>query len=187
MGMPQAAPSWTVEQVLALPDDGNRYEVVDGELLVTPAPAFRHQDAILALVRRIEPFVRSGSVGHLSISPADLELDERTLVQPDIFVFELPGGKRPDRWKEIRDILLAVEVLSPSTARADRQVKRLRYQRYGIPEYWIVDLDARLVERWTPEDQRPEVLHEALSWQPTSRGPALTLDLPALFRELLGD
>ena len=75
MGMPHPAPNWTVEQVLALPDDGNRYEVVDGELLVTPAPMFRHQDAILALVRRLEPFVRSTGVGHLSISPADIEFD----------------------------------------------------------------------------------------------------------------
>ena len=95
MGMPQPAPNWTVEQVLALPDDGNRYEVVDGELLVTPAPMFRHQDAILALVRRLEPFVRSNRVGDLSISPADIELDDHTLVQPDIFVFELPEVSGP--------------------------------------------------------------------------------------------
>jgi Uma2 family endonuclease len=187
MGMPQPAPNWTVEQVLALPDDGNRYEVVDGELLVTPAPLFRHQDAILALVRRLEPFVRSNGVGHLSISPADIEFDDHTLVQPDIFVFELPGGKRPGRWKDIRSLLLAVEVLSPSTARADRQVKRLRYQRQGIPEYWIVDLDARLVERWRPQDERPEIIHETLSWRPGTGSAVLTIELPELFGELLGD
>ncbi len=186
MGMPQSAPNWTVEQVLALPDDGNRYEVVDGELLVTPAPMFRHQDAILGLVRRLEPFVRSNGVWHLSLSPADIEFDDHTLVQPDIFVFELPGGKRPDRWKDIRSLLLAVEVLSPSTARADRQVKRLRYQRQGIPEYWIVDLDARLVERWRPRDERPEVIHDILSWRPAPSGAALSLDLPELFGEVLG-
>ncbi len=186
MGMPQAASRWTVDKVLALPDDGNRYEVVDGELLVTPAPAFRHQDAILGLVRRLEPFVKSTGVGHLMISPADLELDEHTLVQPDLFVFELPGGRRPVRWKEIRNVLLAVEVLSPSTARADRQAKRLRYQRYGIPEYWIVDLDARLIERWKPDDQRPEILYDTMKWQASPGAPALTLDLAAMFRELEG-
>jgi Uma2 family endonuclease len=187
MGMPQPASNWTVEQVLALPDDGNRYEVVDGELLVTPAPMFRHQDTILALVRRLEPFVRSNSVGHLSISPADIELDDHTLVQPDIFVFELPGGKRPGAWKDIRNLLLAIEVLSPSTARADRQVKRRRYQRQGIPEYWIVDLDARLVERWRPQDERPEIIHETLLWRPGNCTAGLTIELPELYGELLGD
>src|SRR3954463_3487623 len=107
MGMPQAAGDWTVQRVLALPDDGNRYEVVDGELLVTPAPTFHHQDAIFALARRLDAFVRSAGTGYLSLSPADIELDERTLVQPDLFVFELPGGRRPERWKDITRILLA--------------------------------------------------------------------------------
>src|SRR5215210_2198842 len=95
MGMPQAARDWTVQRVLSLPEDGNRYEVVDGELLVTPSPTFHHQDAIFALARRLDSFVRSSGGGYVSISPADIELDERTLVQPDIFVFELPGGRRP--------------------------------------------------------------------------------------------
>lgn len=187
MGMPQRAHEWTVEEVLALPDDGRRHEVVDGELLVTPAPAFRHQDVILALILRIAPFVRSSGVGHLTIAPADLELDDRTLVQPDIFVFEPPGGRRPERWKDIRTVLLAIKVLSPSTARADRQVKRRRYQRYGIPEYWIVDLDARLLERWTPADERPEVLHETIVWAPKLGEAELTIQLAEIFGEVLGE
>jgi Uma2 family endonuclease len=78
-----------------------------------------------------------------------------------------------------------VEVLSPSTARADRRVKRLRYQRQGIPEYWIVDLDARLVERWRPKDERPEIVDETLSWRPAPSGAALSLDLAELFSEVL--
>ncbi len=142
---------------------------------------------ILALIRRIEPFVRSSGVGHLTIAPADLELDDRTLVQPDIFVFELPGGKRPERWRDIKKVLLAIEVLSLSTARADRQVKRRRYQRYGIPEYWIVDLDARRVERWRPADERPEVLDETIVWAPAPGGAELAISLDDLFREVLGN
>ena len=186
MGMPQAARDWTVQRVLALPDDGNRYEVVDGELLVTPAPTFHHQDAILALVMRLKPYVDSGSVGYLSISPADIVLDERTLVQPDLFVFELPGGRRPERWRDITTIFLAIEVLSPSTARADRHVKRRRYQRHGISEYWIVDLDSRLVERWRPGEDRPEILSETLTWRPTEAAAPFELDLAAFFTEVLG-
>jgi Uma2 family endonuclease len=185
MGMPQAAHDWTVDRVLALPDDGKRYEVVDGELLVTPSPTFHHQDAILALARRLDPYVRPSGTAYLSISPADIELDERTLVQPDLFVFELPAGRRPEHWKDIRNILLAVEILSPSTARADRQIKRRRYQRHGILEYWIVDLDSRLVERWRPGDERPEILHEVVTWQVSESAPPFELDLPAFFGEVL--
>jgi len=185
MGMPQAAHDWTVQRVHALPDDGNRYEVVDGELLVTPSPTFHHQDAIFALARRLDPYVRSTGAGYLSLSPADIELDERTLVQPDLFVFELPGGRRPERWKDITKVLLAIEVLSPSTARADRHVKRRRYQRHGISEYWIVDLDSRLVERWRPGDDRPEILSETLTWQPSESAAPFELDLAAFFAEVL--
>jgi Uma2 family endonuclease len=85
----------------------------------------------------------------------------------------------------ITTLLLAIEVLSPSTAPADRFVKRRRYQRHGISEYWIVDLDSRLVERWRPGDERPEILHERLTWQPSESSPAFELDLAAFFAEIL--
>ena len=186
MGMPQAAHDWTVQRVLALPDDGNRYEVVDGELLVTSSPTFHHQDAIFALAWRLKPIVNASGSGYLSLSPADIELDERTLVQPDLFVFELPGGRRPEKWKDITRLLLAVEVLSPSTARTDRHLKRRRYQRQGIPEYWIVNLDSRLVERWRPQDDRPEILSETLTWQPPGAPAPFELNLVEFFAEVLG-
>ena len=78
----------------------------------------------------------------------------------------LVEGRRPKNWEEYGIPLLVVEVLSPSTARYDRLVKRHRYQRAGTREYWIVDPDARLVERWRPDDERPEILEETLTWQP---------------------
>lgn len=185
MAMPHPLADWTVAQVLELPDDGNRYEVVDGELLVSPAPALPHQLAIQALFKRLDPFVAVHRVGCVLLSPADIEFDKRTLVQPDVFVAPPVEGRRPRSWKEIRDLLLAVEVLSPSTARADRQVKRRRYQRHGVPEYWIVDLEARLIERWQPADERPEILAERIEWRPSPDGPCLAIDLGALFGEVL--
>jgi Uma2 family endonuclease len=185
--MPHSAHDWTAAEVLALPSDGNRYEVVDGELLVSPAPELPHQDAVLALVRVLDPFVRSNGIGHLSISPADVQLDPRTLVQPDVFVFEGPAGRRAVSWSEIGRLLLAVEVLSPGTARYDRQVKRPRYQRQGVPEYWIVDLDSRIFERWRPGDDRPEVLHETLVWTPDPAKSPFRLDIVAYFTEVFGD
>jgi len=82
--------------------------------------------------------------------------------------------------------ILVIEVLSPSTARFDRQIKRRWFQRVGIAEYWIVDPDARQVERWRPDDVRPEVLDESIEWHPTAASEPLRVDLVAMFAEILG-
>jgi Uma2 family endonuclease len=168
MAMPHPSGGWTVADALALPDDGKRYEVVDGELLVTPAPSYTHQRAVGAMYRRLFDYVEVHRVGVALTSPADIALDDRTLVQPDVFVAPCRDGEPPHSWQDIENLVLAVEVLSPSTARADRQIKRHRYQRHGVTEYWIVDCDGRLVERWRPADDRPE----------------LVLDLEEIFREV---
>jgi Uma2 family endonuclease len=180
MGMPQAAEIWTAERIRALPDDGLRHEVVDGEHLVSPSPRPLHQAAVAELMWRLDPYVREHRLGRLWTSPADIELDPRTLMQPDVFVTR---SRRVKTWKDALPLRLAIEILSPSTARADRIVKRRRFQRAGI-ECWIVDLKARLVERWLAGDKRPEVAAEKLEWQPEPALPPLVLDLVALFREV---
>jgi Uma2 family endonuclease len=187
MGMPALAQQWTAEMVRALPDDGKRYEVVDGELFVTPAPRLPHQAILLELALRLTPYVRTHRLGMVIISPADVEYGPKTLVQPDLFVAPLVEGRIPQSWEDVRSLLLAVEVLSPSSARADRAVKRRLYQRQGVPEYWIIDVDGRLVERWRPQDERPEMLSERLEWQPSDQFASLPLDLPDLFRQALGE
>ena len=187
MRMATAAKRWTVEEVRSLPDDGNRYEVIDGELFVTAAPTWRHGDAVVALAKRMLPYLDAHPVGHLKIAPQDVVYGERTMVEPDLFVVPLVGGRKPRTWEEAGRLLLAVEVLSPTTARADRQVKRRLYQQQGVPEYWIVDVDARLVERWRPVDERPELLGEQLAWRPDLEYPPLVIDLPAYFAEVAGD
>ncbi len=187
MGMPQTTHVWTPDEVRALPDDGRRYEVVLGELLVTPSPSFSHQEAVGQLFRLLSDYTERTGVGHVSMSPADIEPEEGALVQPDIFVGPLPEGRRPSSWADFSRLLLAVEVLSPSTARADRTVKRRLFQRSGVPEYWIVDVDARLVERWRPGDDRPEVLTESLTWQPDPAVEQLRVDLPAFFARVHGE
>lgn len=186
MGMVQSAQRWTAEMVRNLPDDGNRYEVVDGELLVTPSPAELHQSAVGLLFSPLDAHARSQGIGTARVSPADLELDARSMMQPDVFVTGLVEGRPSRRWNSGAPLLLAVEVLSPSTARSDRITKRRRYQRAGVPEYWIVDLDARTIERWRPEDQRPEVLSDNITWHPTGAEP-LQLELPPLFARILGE
>ena len=187
MRMATAAKRWTVEEVRALPDDGNRYEVIDGELFVTPAPSWRHGDAVMALAWQLLPYLDAHGIGHLKVAPQDIVYGERTMVEPDLFVVPLVGGRPPRTWEEAGRLLLAVEVLSPSTARADRQVKRRLYQQQGVPEYWIVDVDARLVERWRPVDERPELLGEELVWRPDLEHPPLVIELPTYFAKVVGE
>jgi Uma2 family endonuclease len=184
MGMPQTAHYWTPDEVRALPADGRRYEVIAGELLVTPSPAFPHQEAVLTLVRALSDYLDKTRVGHAAISPADLTPEPGALVQPDAFVVGLVDGRRPRAWADIERLLLAIEVLSPSTARADRTVKRRLFQRAGV-EYWIVDLEARLVERWRPGDERPEILTERLEWVPEQNLEPLVIDLTGFFARVL--
>ncbi len=185
MGMPEVVERWTREMVLALPDDGNRYELVDGELLVTPAPAMRHQHAVMLLAECISPYVKANGLGQLLLSPADLSLGGKHLMQPDLFVLR---GLPPDRrWEHVQNPILVIEVLSPSSGRADRLVKRRRYQRSGIPEYWVVDLEARIVERWRPDDQRPEILDEQVTWKPEGAGEPLVIPLAGFFAEIWGE
>jgi Uma2 family endonuclease len=185
--MPQTETRWTAELVRALPDDGKRYELVSGELVVTPAPAPLHQSILAALYDRISPYLQHTGAGQIRWSPADLALGEDEILQPDLFVLpaSLPRGFRT--WSQVTLLLLAVEVLSPSTARYDRIVKRRRYQRAGVPEYWIVDPDARVIERWRPQDERPEIASERLEWRPAAESPPLLLDLSALFAEAWGE
>lgn len=184
MPLPVQEHDWTVDRALSLPEDGNRYEVLDGELFVTPAPTWDHQSAIEALTRRLDGFVYDHQLGWLKHSPADIVFSPRRLVQPDLFVVPWRDGGRPRAWAEVKSLLLAIEVLSPSTARADRHRKRLIYQDEGVPEYWIVDVAARLVERWRATDARPEILADSLDWQPRSDVPAFTLALPEYFDEV---
>jgi Uma2 family endonuclease len=183
--MPQAVQRWTADMVRALPDDGNRYEVIDGELFVTPAPAWLHQRAVTALVVRLHPHTHSTGVSETLTSPADISTREDRLVQPDVFVVPAASARGPvPRWSDIRHLLLAVEVLSPSTARADRQVKR-RLHAELADEYWIVDLDGRVVERCRAGDERPEILADRLAWHPATGVTPLELDLPDYFEEVL--
>jgi len=180
MGM--AAPTyWTAEMVRQLPDDGNRYEVVHGELLVTPAPRFDHQLLVSRLFVAIAKYLEHEPVGILLSSPADISWGRDVLVQPDVFVIPHDEAKSRE-WSRIRTLLLVVEVLSPSTARADRFTKRHRYQDAGVPVYWLVDGEEQRVEVWTPDSEFPVIETQRLVWHPVGAGQVFTLALAELFR-----
>ncbi len=182
MGM--AAPIYyTADMVRALPDDGNRYEVVHGELLVTPAPRLWHQVLVQRLAAALGAYLESEPVGVVLASPADISWGLDVLLQPDVFVVPREEA-RLLAWSSVRHLLLAVEILSPSSTRPDRFTKRRVYQEQGVPLYWIVDGDGAHVEVWTPEIAFPLLERQRVAWHPAGAGRPFSLDLRELFRPI---
>ena len=182
MGM--AAPIYyTADMVRAMPDDGNRYEVVYGELLVTPAPRLWHQVLVHRLSLALGNYLEREPAGLLLNAPADISWGRDVLVQPDVFVV-VPDEARTLMWSRVQTLLLVAEVLGPSTARGDRMLKRLRYREAGVPFYWLVDGDERSVEVWTPADDFPAIERDRLIWQAPGTREPFTLTLEELFRPL---
>jgi Uma2 family endonuclease len=161
-----------------------RYETVHGELLVTPvAPRPWHEVVarrlLVAITNYIErddlPLETFGSRSEVSWGDADI------LVQPDLFVVPKEEVRTFD-WTELRHLLLAAEVLSLSSVRADRMVKRRLYQEQGVPLYWIVDPDAHTVEVWTPDAREARIEREMLAWHPAGAAAPFALALETLCR-----
>jgi Uma2 family endonuclease len=181
-----SAHDWTVARLHALPEDGNRYEIIDGVLYVTPAPRYLHQWALGVLHELLIPYVRTIGLEVMHLD-ADIEYSPNTLVQPDLFVYPRTPGKRITEWADVQPLQLVVEALSPATRRRDRTVKRVLYQRQGVPEYWIIDLDARAIERWRPDSTEAESLVTTLAWQPQPEIAPFTLDIAAYFQRVLDE
>jgi Uma2 family endonuclease len=186
MSTQPAVREWTYAEFACLPDDGNRYEVIAGELEVTPSPRPKHQDLIGGLAELLRPFVRRHRLGKIYPGPIDVLFAEGDYLVPDlVFVRREQLGTVTDRGVESAPDLV-VEVLSPSTAARDRTVKRERYAHYGVPEYWIIDLGRRRVEvyRLREGQDRATVVTDRLSWQPVANGPVLELNLADLFADV---
>lgn len=187
MAMPaQRAPDrrWTEEDFYAARDaapPGERWELVDGQVLVTPAPHWVHQRLIGRLFESLAPYVRAHGLGEAFVSPLDVELEPGLVLQPDLLV--VPVGALTRRSDVVDRLLLAVEIVSPSSARHDRVRKRPHYQRHRVSEYWIIDDASQTVERWTPRDERPELIAERLQWDSGGAAEPFVLDLVQFFRD----
>ncbi len=161
----------------ALPADGRRYELHEGELSVTPAPSPRHQEIVGNLYRALYRQIEGTGAGKLFLSPVDCILSETTVVQPDLVY--LDGTRRSavsDRGIE-GPPTLAVEVLSPGTTLIDRSAKKQIYARHGIPFYWIVDPEARAVEAYVLSDEGYQLAARASGASPVRLPPFPDLDL----------
>ena len=178
---------WTADDLATLPDDGMQYEIIDGALFVTPAPIWRHGAAVRALFRIVDPYLTANGAGEIWFAPADVVFDSHNVVEPDLFVVPLVNGRAPRTWEEAGRLLVAIEVVSPGSAKKDRHAKRALYQRQGVPEYWVIDIDAEHVERWRPGDTRPEILDRRLEWQPSPEHVPLSIDLVAYFTDVRGE
>ncbi len=168
MGMPATARRWwTRAEVLALmeaePLHWPRYELVDGELLVTPSPRNIHQQAVGRLYYLLMLFTEQMGVARPRISPSDTQLEAGTLVQPDVYLISLSEMRRESIEPALDALMLAVEVVSPGSVRNDRGRKRALYQR-TVPEYWIIDIGARCIERWKSNSVEADIVTDTIEF-----------------------
>ncbi len=175
---------WTADMVRALPDDGLRYETIFGELLVSPAPRELHQRVQLRLTLAVGNYLGREQVGVVYPPPIDLSWDDPdVLVQPDMTVVD-PDEAATGVWARMKTVLLAVEVLSPGSRRADRVLKRRLYEEKQVAEYWIVDADAAAIEVVRAGSAASAIVTDVLSWAPAGAREPLVINLPTLFAPL---
>lgn len=168
--MPQAEIKFTLADYMNLPEYP-RYELIEGDLLSTPSPSFRHQAIVANIMAALHAWVKDRKLGAAVPAPMDVILSDETVVQPDIVVV-LNQNNHIIRERIEGPPDLVVEVLSPMTKDRDLGVKRKLYARHGIREYWIVDGDRRTIEvnEWTPEGYKTA---DVYAWSDTLHSPAL--------------
>lgn len=130
----------TYADLQEMPDDGNRYEIIGGELIVNPAPISDHQRVLVQLFRLLDDFAVETDAGEVFVAPFDVVLGLHDAVEPDLVFIAKAQGRVPGNFNRFEGApVLVVEVISPSSRRYDRADKFNLYARSGIPEYWVVD------------------------------------------------
>lgn len=137
---------YTYQDYLNLPDDGKRYEVINGELVMAPAPNIFHQTVLINLVNELKNFLKKENVGKMLCAPTDVKLSDSNVVQPDIIFISLESSNIVTENNVAGAPDLIIEILSPGTAYYDLIEKKEIYERFEVKEYWLVDPKKRRVE-----------------------------------------
>ena len=178
--MPAAIPVRTVDDLERIPEDGNRYELLDGVVLVTPAPSVGHQIVVSRIQAQLIAALQLPGFAHV-VSPGAIAAPPRTQLQPDLLVFPARFGPRAD-WGSVTEHWLAVEVLSRSSRLYDCEFKRAAYFALGVPQVWLVDPWDRRVEVWSSRRARLVETH-AMRWRVPAIERDVSLDLGAVFAD----
>ena len=173
---------WTVADVEALPDDGNRYEILHGELLMTSMPSSGHQRIAMRLSVLLVQWCRAHT-GWAVLAPGGMFVSETNWFEPDLGVYPEPESSDLD-WREMPAPILVIEILSRSTTKRDRHRKRPAYLANGVAEVWLIDRHTRTIERWTSASEFPEIHHGSISWSPDANLPSLLVPELELFGRL---
>jgi len=171
---------YTYEDYLSIPEGtSERYEIVDGELFVTPAPRFRHQQVVMNLAYLLSGLAREHGLGEV-VGPLTVRLADDTVTEPDLVFLRSDrlGIIEQGRIHGTPD--LVVEVLSPSNRDYDRTLKRRRYMASGLPELWILDADEHTIEVWQPGAAEPETPRDVVTWRVGER--TFDISLADIFR-----
>lgn len=181
MAMALHVPLYTVDDLDRFPEDGNRYELLDGVLLVTPAPAAVHQLVASRIQGELISALQKPGLAHV-VGPGAVVRKPKTQLQPDILVYSASYAPRTD-WPRIKDHWLAVEVLSPSSRVYDREFKRDAYFALGVQQVWLVDWHNALVEvsRAPGKFRR---LRDELRWRTPAAAVTVSIDLGEVFAGL---
>jgi Uma2 family endonuclease len=182
---PTARHEWTYAEYARFPDDGKRYEVLDGEVLVTPGAGPRHQHVVLTLASALRSYVQREGLG-VVLPDVDLLFEPTDFLRPDLlFVPDASRAGISDRGVECTPVLV-VEVQSPTSGKIDRIKKPDRYGDFGVPEYWVVDPAERVVWVWRFETGAvaPERVDDTLVWNPLGASEPFTIDMDELFRPM---
>jgi Uma2 family endonuclease len=176
MGMPAAIPFYTVDDLANLPDDGNRYELLEGVLLVTPQAELPHQ----VVATRIAHLLMSALGDEAMVTcPGAIIHGKYTDLQPDVLVG--PPRALESQWKDVTEHWLAVEVYSPSSRIYDREFKTPEYLRRSVDQVWLVDIEARSVEVFA-QNEPPTVVVELIVWTPPTLSASVAMDVRHLLR-----
>jgi len=144
---------FTYEDYLLFPEDGKRHELIDGDHFVTPSPATRHQKISLILSTSLQTYLQQRNLGHLFCAPMDVVLSETDIVQPDLLFISAERSSTITDKNIQGPPDLVVEILSETTRKTDEIIKRKLYERYKVPEYWIVDPELETVKIYRLSNQ----------------------------------